>query len=119
MYLGAEGLAGVLQLGPGEGEGEEECAGGERRPHDGGRRRPLAGIYTGTALQDTSTTADSAGRNAAHTARLYCTTLHSLPRSDGKKYLYEPNFINLFSIVKLREREGQRVDSGRSLKGHL
>ena len=89
MYLGAEGLAGVLQLGPGEGEGEgeEECAGGERRPHDGGRRRPLAGIYTGTALQDTSTTADSAGRTAAHTARLYCTTLHSLPRSDGKVFI--------------------------------
>ena len=27
------------------------------------------------------------------------------------------NFI--FIIVKLREREGQRVDLGRSLKGHL
>ena len=25
----------------------------------------------------------------------------------------------LFTIVKLREREGQRVDLGRSLKGHL
>ena len=25
----------------------------------------------------------------------------------------------IFNIVKLREREGQRVDSGRSLKGHL
>ena len=38
VYLGAEGLAGVLQLRPGQGEGEgEECAGGERRPHDGGR----------------------------------------------------------------------------------
>ena len=25
----------------------------------------------------------------------------------------------LLTVVKLREREGQRVDSGRSLKGHL
>ena len=28
-------------------------------------------------------------------------------------------FITLKSIVKLREREGQRVDLERSLKGHL
>ena len=27
--------------------------------------------------------------------------------------------INITLIVKLREREGQRVDLGRSLKGHL
>ena len=27
--------------------------------------------------------------------------------------------ILTFNIVKLREREGHRVDSGRSLKGHL
>ena len=47
----------------------------------------LAGIYTGAALQDSSTTADSAASNAAHTARLYCTTLHSLLRSDGKVFI--------------------------------
>ena len=29
------------------------------------------------------------------------------------------NAQNTLRIVKLREREGQRVDSGRSLKGHL
>ena len=27
--------------------------------------------------------------------------------------------IKSYDIVKLREREGQRVDLGRSLKGHL
>ena len=27
--------------------------------------------------------------------------------------------LRVLHIVKLREREGQRVDSGRSLKGHL
>ena len=32
--------------------------------------------------------------------------------------LYKVHAINL-NIVKLREREGQRVDLGRSLKGHL
>ena len=28
-------------------------------------------------------------------------------------------YMKSFVIVKLREREGQRVDLGRSLKGHL
>ena len=28
-------------------------------------------------------------------------------------------YITIMSIVKLREREGQGVDPGRSLKGHL
>ena len=31
----------------------------------------------------------------------------------------EWNFVDWSLVVKLREREGQRVDLGRSLKGHL
>ena len=30
-----------------------------------------------------------------------------------------PSITDILDIVKLREREGQRVDLGRSLKGHL
>ena len=53
------------------------------------------------------------------------------PRKSGilmRIVVYKIMFINLiatlliiyvFDIVKLREREGQRVDLGRSLKGHL
>ena len=29
------------------------------------------------------------------------------------------NWINICAVVKLREREGQRVDTGRSLNAHL
>ena len=36
----------------------------------------------------------------------------------GSGYTYTAS-VACFSIVKLREREGQRVDLGRSLKGHL
>ena len=37
----------------------------------------------------------------------------------GTILLVKVIILLLFDIVKLREREGQRVDLGRSLKGHL
>ena len=37
----------------------------------------------------------------------------------AKKFGKSPSFCSFHYIVKLREREGQRVDLGRSLKGHL
>ena len=46
----------------------------------------------------------------------------------GQTHFFNPSFKETFArkctssalfIVKLREREGQRVDLGRSLKGHL
>ena len=47
---------------------------------------------------------------------------HSIPHGP-KIFDYKSSIllckVELTSIVKLREREGQRVDLGRSLKGHL
>ena len=45
------------------------------------------------------------------------TFLPTVVVSGGKAGPFVSNW--LLKIVELREREGQRVDSGRSLKGHL
>ena len=39
--------------------------------------------------------------------------------SDKRVSFVDEKSLNFLTIVKLREREGQGVDPGRSLKGHL
>ena len=40
-------------------------------------------------------------------------------RYSNKSAKVSTSVLNIFIFVKLREREGQGVDQGRSLKGHL
>ena len=44
---------------------------------------------------------------------------HEGQRSSSDLYIIHINTVNNYFVVKLREWEGQRVDLGRSLKGHL
>ena len=47
--------------------------------------------------------------------------LHPVLAAERQELRHHRHLLTVIitSIVKLREREGQRVDSGRSLKGHL
>ena len=64
---------------------------------------------------------DEGERRLGHAVVLAQVVLHSLRQQRRVRDLvvYFYIHLNIIIFVKLREREGQRVDLGRSLKGHL
>ena len=62
--------------------------------------------------EDTSSSVSDGSEKVPAIRREYC----SEDTSSLVSFLHAVKFNN---VVKLREREGQRVDLGRSLKGHL
>ena len=51
--------------------------------------------------------------------RIHDSTLHWCQFWNHNETFTRSRTINMENVVKLREREGQGVDPGRSLKGHL